>query len=122
MTRALAGQENGSSLPPWRTGALVGTRRHNTVDAADIGTDGLPWPRWVIEFAGSDARVRFLDRHTALWRRVDYEAVDGRLWRKATYDYTYPDESRRWEHSPTLVRPRMKSPAKMPLAKSPSPL
>ncbi|WP_020018175.1 hypothetical protein [Promicromonospora sukumoe] len=69
------------------------------VDAADVDAAGTPRPRWTIEFSGCDARVRFLDRHGAVWRQVDYRTIDGRLWRQRVSDYTYPDGSRLWEPS-----------------------
>jgi hypothetical protein len=79
-------------------------REINVVDAADIDASGAPRPRWTIEFAGSDARVQFLDRNKAVRRRVDYEAIDGRLWRRSTYDYTYPDDSKQWDPSESMLK------------------
>ncbi|MGH4000307.1 MAG: hypothetical protein ACRDTJ_22925, partial [Pseudonocardiaceae bacterium] len=38
----------------------------------------------------------FFDGHGTRWRRVDYDLIDGHLWRWITADHTYPDDSRRW--------------------------
>lgn len=76
----------------------------DVIDAAVTDASDVPWPRWAIEFTGSEARVRFLDQHTALWRQVDYYAVDDRLWRHGTYDFTYPDDSKRWEQSDLMLK------------------
>lgn len=78
-------------------------REIDVVDAADVDANGVPRPRWTIEIAGSGARVRFLDRYKAVRRRVDYAAIDSRLWRQSTYDYTYPDDSKLWEPSELML-------------------
>lgn len=65
------------------------------VDAATRDQDGVPAPRWVIG-TGTSARfrVQFFDANTTLWRLVDYDWIDERLWRWITYDYTYADLTR----------------------------
>lgn len=66
------------------------------VDAARRDQDGNPLPRWIIGTDMSGVRVQFFNDLGTRWRRVDYDGVDGRLWRWITADYAYADEARRW--------------------------
>ena len=75
----------------------------NIIDAADADPHGTLRPRWTIELTGPDARVQLFDRHGALWRRVDHTEIDGRLWRRSTCDYTYPDDTKRWEQTEIML-------------------
>ena len=71
----------------------------DVVDSADVDDDGLPLPRWVIGVSGprNGARVQFLDKNGSIWRTVDYQVVDGRLFRTRISDKTYPDDQQRWD-------------------------
>ena len=61
------------------------------VDALLRDPDGTPRPRWVM---GSYGRVRlqFFTPAGAVRREVDYDLIDGRLWRWVTVDCTYADD------------------------------
>lgn len=61
------------------------------VDATLRDTDGTPRPRWVIGAYGR-VRVQFFTPAGSVWREVDYDLIDGRLWRWITVDYTYADD------------------------------
>ena len=76
----------------------------NVVDAARTDDDGLPQPRWLLGI-GSSGRIRaqFFDEHGSVVRLVDYDRVDGRLWRWVTVDYTYPTDSERHNLSDVTV-------------------
>ena len=74
------------------------------VDGTYVDDDGLPLPRWVIGVSGlqngsGGARVQFLDKHRSIWRTVDYDVVQGRLFRTGIADNTYPDDQQRWGQS-----------------------
>jgi len=74
------------------------------VDAAHRDADSLPWPRWVIGIGTSGrVRVRFFDEHTTLWRLVDWDNIDGRLWRWITYDYTYSSTGKQWSEKDSIL-------------------
>lgn len=60
--------------------------------------------RWVIGFGtSSGVRVQFFNEHGTLWRLVDYNGVDGRLWRWITEDYVYSDDARKWAQREALL-------------------
>lgn len=67
-------------------------------------------PRWVLGF-GAGVRVQFLDERGSLVRLIDYDVVEGRLWRWVTVDYVYRDAEQRWSRRDavqkieTTVRP-----------------
>ncbi|MGH3971825.1 MAG: hypothetical protein ACRDS9_00640 [Pseudonocardiaceae bacterium] len=52
-------------------------------------------PRWVLGFSAG-ARVQFLDEQGSLVRLIDYDLIDGRLWRWVTVDYVHPNNTQRW--------------------------
>ena len=69
------------------------------VDAAEKRPTGDPQYRWVLGFSASDnptVRAQFFTPSRSLWRLIDYNNIDGRLWRWITLDYSYPDDSRRY--------------------------
>ncbi|WP_182113858.1 MULTISPECIES: hypothetical protein [unclassified Actinotalea] len=67
------------------------------VDAATRGDGDVPRPRWVIG-AGAKGRVRvqFFTPGGAVWRQIDYDDIDGRLWRWICITYVYPDDQTRY--------------------------
>src|SRR5690606_5615730 len=70
------------------------------VDFAQTSADGSPAPRWVISFRiPGRVRVSVLDEQASVWRQVDWDLVEGRLWRWITRDYTYGESSRRQQKS-----------------------
>ena len=66
----------------------------DVVDAPDRDTQGVPRPRWVLGI-GTSGRVRasFYTPAHSLWRQIDYDWTEGRLWRWITVDYTYPNDT-----------------------------
>jgi hypothetical protein len=84
---------------PWMGEAearsLYGNEGVIVVDAAIMGPDGIPRPRWVLGF-GWGVRVSFYDEFRSVWRIIDYDRVDGRYFRKEVSDYLYPDATRRY--------------------------
>lgn len=55
-----------------------------------------PVPKWTISLTpGIGARVQFYTDAGSIWRLIDYDVIDGRLWRWITADYIYPDDDRR---------------------------
>jgi hypothetical protein len=81
------------------------------VDASRRDADGTPKPRWVIGISQSGVRVQFFDEQMNTWHMVDWDRVDGRLWRWLTYDWEYSDATRHWEQkdatldAEAMVRP-----------------
>jgi hypothetical protein len=73
------------------------------VDAANMGDDEVPRPRWLVAVGGR-AKVRFLDEHRNTWRRVNYDLVDGRFFRQETSDYLYPTDDRHYGPDEALLR------------------
>jgi len=74
------------------------------VDAVHRDADGLARPRWIIGLGTSGrVRVRFFDEHTTLWRLVDWDNVEGRLWRWITYDYTYASTDQQWSEKDSVL-------------------
>lgn len=69
----------------------------DVVDAAEVDGDGIPRQRWSLGI-GTSGRIRasFFTPQNTLWRQVDWNAIDGRLWRWVTVDYTYPTETQTW--------------------------
>jgi hypothetical protein len=66
----------------------------------------------VIGFGTSaGVRVQFFTPLGTLWRLIDYDFVDARLWRWITVDYQYPSDSKHWQQNEfareieTSVRP-----------------
>lgn len=84
---------------PWMTEAEARERYGKSlviaVDAAIMGTDGIPRPRWLVAVSWG-ARVEFLDEHRNTWRMVDYDPVDGRYFRTETADNLYPTDDRHY--------------------------
>lgn len=68
------------------------------VDAATVGPDGIPRPRWLVAVSRG-AIVEFLDEHRRTWRRIDWEPVDGRWFRQKVADYFYPTDDRHYRVS-----------------------
>lgn len=65
----------------------------NVVDAAVRDADGRPRPRWALGVGFRGVRVRFFTPGGgSIWREVDYDAREGRLWRWNTVEYVYPDD------------------------------
>lgn len=72
------------------------------VEAAERDERGNPRARWVIgAYAGF--RVQFLSPAGSVLRLVDWDLIDGRLWRWVTVDYNYPDDNRRYEMAESLL-------------------
>lgn len=67
------------------------------VDATEVDAEGLPVPRWVIGFQiPGRIRVIFYNRSTSVWRQIDWDLIDGRLWQWITVDYAYADDVQQW--------------------------
>jgi hypothetical protein len=67
------------------------------LDAERVDDSGRPHPQWIISFGTgvpSAVRVQFYDRHGRLWNLVDYEPIQGRLWRSTTVSYVYRDDEK----------------------------
>lgn len=89
--------------PPW-LGAEEAEERWQTrtragelsiVDASVRDPDGRPRPGWSIGVGFTGVRVRFYTRGGgSIWRSVDYDDRDGRLWRWTTTEYVHPDDER----------------------------
>lgn len=73
------------------------------VDATARDDEGTPRPRWVIGIGQTGPRVRFFDEHTTLWRMVDWDQIEGRLWRRITYDYIYASPDRAWSQLESIL-------------------
>lgn len=85
-----------SWLSPEEAAERYATRRGDLalVDGTR-GDDGEHHPRWVIGVAHNGIRVQFFTpRGGSVWRTVDYDARDERLWRWITAEYTYADDDR----------------------------
>ena len=72
------------------------------VESSTIGSDGLVYPRWVMGIAGlrgvaGGARLEFHDGQGSVWRAVDYQIVQGRLFRSNVVDLVYSSDQQRWE-------------------------
>lgn len=80
-----------------------GTSLVIAVDAAIMGPDGIPRPRWLVSVSRG-ARVEFLDEHRNTWRMVDYDPVDGRYFRTETTDYLYPTDDRHYGLSEAVLK------------------
>lgn len=77
------------------------------VGGHEEGTGVTFSPHWVIGFGvGPGVRVVFYDRHGTVVRLVDYDRVDGRLWRQVTVDYTYANDTKRWMQNEYLQEVR----------------
>ncbi|WP_460706490.1 hypothetical protein [Myceligenerans halotolerans] len=75
------------------------------VDASKCDADGAPFPRWVLGFGASRrVRAQFFDEHMTLVHMVDWNWIDGRLWRWLTYDWTYPNTTQHWEQNESVAR------------------
>ncbi|WP_448058443.1 hypothetical protein [Cellulomonas hominis] len=79
------------------------------VDAAVRDENNLPHHRWVMGFHPG-VRVQFFTPAGSVWRLIDYDNVDGRLFQQANVTYTYPDGTRRYRmgESTILVSARFK--------------
>lgn len=73
------------------------------VGGTEDGLTGEFTPRWVIGF-GAGARVQFLDERGSLVRLIDYDLVEGRLWRWVTVDYTYRGTGQRWSRRDAILK------------------
>ena len=51
----------------------------------------------------SGVRVQFFDEHMNVWHQVDWDRIDGRLWRWLTYDWEYSDTTRHWEKKDAVL-------------------
>jgi hypothetical protein len=76
----------------------------DVVESSTIGSDGLVYPRWVMGIAGlrgvaGGARLEFHDGQGSIWRAVDYQIVQGRLFRSNVADFAYSTDRQRWEMS-----------------------
>jgi hypothetical protein len=76
----------------------------DVVESSTIGSDGLVYPRWVMGIAGlrgvaGGARLEFHDGQGSIWRAVDYQIVQGRLFRFNVADFDYSTDQQRWEMS-----------------------
>lgn len=78
-------------------GAYASKTGLDVVDAVSSDADGNPIPRWVIG-AGASGRIRvsFFTPGGSNWRTIDYDAIDGRLWRWICWTYVYPDQDTRY--------------------------
>lgn len=55
-------------------------------------------PPWVLTCweGGQAFTVSFLNAVGSVWRVIEYRREDGRLFKGAVYEYTFPDETRRY--------------------------
>lgn len=74
-----------------------GMKGLDVVDAETVDDTGVPVQRWVLGI-GTSGRIRasFFTLYNTIWRQVDWNWIDGRLWRWTTVDYTYPTQDRKW--------------------------
>lgn len=64
---------------------------------SSVARQESPLQRWTFTVGASgNVRVAFFDRHGTHRRTIDYRAVDGMLWRRATFDLDYPDCERHY--------------------------
>jgi hypothetical protein len=62
------------------------------VDASERLADDRPRQRWVVGVSETGGfRCAFFTPAGTLYREIDYDPLDGRLWRATTLDYRYPD-------------------------------
>ena len=60
-------------------------------------SDGAVRAMWVMGLAyKAGVRVQWLNGKHSVWRLNDYQWLDGRLFRRVTVDYGYPDADRRY--------------------------
>ena len=65
------------------------------MDARVRDADGRPRPAWAFGVGFRGVRVQFFTPGGgSIWREVDYDLRDGRLWRWVTTEYVYPDDER----------------------------
>ncbi len=86
--------------------AVARYARHEPVLVVDgtSGDDGSHQPRWVMGLGRTGVRMSFLNLPGSVWRLIDYDARDGRLWRWKTVDYTYASDDRYYAlNAPTQV-------------------
>lgn len=76
----------------------------DVVDAVTRDADGTPKPRWVMGIGQSGVRVQFFDAQMNVWHMVDWDRVDGRLWRWLTYDWEYTDATQSRAQRDAAVR------------------
>lgn len=75
----------------------------DVVDAAVVDPNGVPQQRWVVGIGTSGGvRVSFFDAHNTIWRQVDWDLIDGRLWRWITIDYSYPNQAQTWRQGDAI--------------------
>ena len=75
----------------------------DVIDAHVVDAGNRPRARWAIDWGGVGARVRFFTEAGSTWRTVDWELIDGRLWRWITIDWTYPDDTRIYRSSEAIL-------------------
>jgi hypothetical protein len=73
---------------------VAGNEFVDVVDFTVTDDDGVDRPRWVIGITSlrgvaGGARVEFYDVHGTCWRVVDYDLLEGRLWRSSVTDRHY---------------------------------
>lgn len=60
--------------------------------------------RWVLGFGtSSGVRVQLFNEHGTLTRVIDYDGIDGRLWRWVTIDYLYKNDTQRWSQRESIL-------------------
>lgn len=75
----------------------------SVIDAEARDQDGNPCPRWaVFGSATSPVRVRFFTAGGSIWRTIDYDEVDDRLWRWICVTFVYPDTESRYERNQAI--------------------
>jgi hypothetical protein len=74
----------------------VSHERIEVVEASRRDHLDRPVPAWTIYLRRDvGARVQFYTDAGSTWRLIDYDLIDGRLWRSVTADYIYADDDRR---------------------------
>ena len=73
------------------------------VDAAVRDDEGLPHARWLLGISDAGVRAQFFTPAGSIWRSTDYDLIEGRLWRWITRDYTYPDDTRRYDQDESTM-------------------
>lgn len=69
----------------------------DVVDAVTTDGEDNPVPRWVLGIGASGRiRAQFFTPGGAVWRSIDYDSIDGRLWRWICVTYVYPDQDTRY--------------------------
>ncbi len=68
------------------------------VDASSRDEDGTPRPLWVIGAYGR-FRVQLFTPGGSVARSVDWDLVDGRLWRWVSSEWVYPDDDTRYRQA-----------------------